>query len=456
MTRARTSRRDWLRQASRVAAGLPFVSSAHLASDLLQRPHPAPPQAPERAPLFENDPTKYRFTRDEDEFLEDIERTSFQFFWNETNPVTGLVKDRSHADGTDQRNAASIAATGFGLTAHCIADQRGWEQRMEIRDRVRNTLRFVATRVQHEHGFYAHFLNIQNGERVFQSEVSSIDTAIFLCGVLTCRAYFDDAEIYELATPIFERVDWNWMLQNKRTLSMGWTPEHGFLRTRWDSYSELMMIYLLGLGSASHALPIATWSAWSRPNFEFNGIRYIGAHAPSLRISIPTPGSIFAAGAIASPTISPIPSSPPRSTNCGAWSWRSNSPITAKTCGASPPPTLRAVTRLGEAPGNGPYRRFRRSLRHRWFAAVLAAGNAARSAFHSRNLYGQVRRRLPSRLRGRLQSAHQLVQRRPSGIVQHHSSRKRLRFGAENSHEIAFNQRLRVPALPAPASPLGS
>jgi hypothetical protein len=279
MTRVRISRRDLLRQTSHLAAGIPLAGSGAL-SGLLQRARPATPQAPERAPLFENDPTKYRFTRDEDQFLEDLERTSFQFFWNETNPVTGLVKDRSHADGTDQRNAASIAATGFGLTAHCIADQRGWQQRAEIRDRVRNTLRFVATRVENSHGFYAHFLNIQNGERVFQSEVSSVDTAIFLCGVLTCRAYFDDAEIYELATRIFERVDWNWMLQNKRTLSMGWTPENGFLRTRWDTYSELMMIYLLGLGSASHGLPVATWSAWTRPNFEFNGIRYIGAHAP--------------------------------------------------------------------------------------------------------------------------------------------------------------------------------
>jgi hypothetical protein len=281
MTRGRVSRRDWLRHASRLAAGLPLVHSPALLSDLLQRAQPSPQQqAPERLPLFENDPTKYRFTREEDDFLEDVERTSFQFFWNETNPTTGLVKDRSHADGTDQRNAASIAATGFGLTAHCIADQRGWEQRMEIRDRVRNTLRFVATRVENEHGFYAHFLNIQNGERVFQSEVSSVDTAIFLCGVLTCRAYFDDAEIYELATTIFERVDWLWMMQNKRTLSMGWTPEHGFLPTRWDSYSELMMIYLLGMGSASHALPAASWTAWTRTPFEFNGIRYIGGRAP--------------------------------------------------------------------------------------------------------------------------------------------------------------------------------
>jgi hypothetical protein len=122
--RGRTSRRAWLRQLSQLAAGLPFLSPENLISDLQQRTQSTPQRTPpaqqttERPPLFENDPTKYRFTRDEDQFLEDVERTSFQFFWNETNPVTGLVKDRSHAEGTDQRNAASIAATGFGLTAH--------------------------------------------------------------------------------------------------------------------------------------------------------------------------------------------------------------------------------------------------------------------------------------------------------------------------------------------------
>ncbi len=123
MRRGQFSRRDWLRRTAQLAGGLPLVGPSALISEFLQRTQPAqqhtqpaPQRQPvlqqpsERPPLFENDPTKYRFTRDEDEFLESIERTTFQFFWNETNPVTGLVKDLSPADGTDQRNAASIAA----------------------------------------------------------------------------------------------------------------------------------------------------------------------------------------------------------------------------------------------------------------------------------------------------------------------------------------------------------
>jgi hypothetical protein len=239
-----------------------------------------PVQEPSASSLFTNDPTKYRFTRDEDQFLEELERACFQFFWDESNPYTGLVKDRSQANGTDSRNVASIAATGFGLGGLCIADFRGWEDKKKIRERVRNTLRFVDTRVPQAHGFFCHFLNFKNGERAFQSEVSSIDTAIFICGVLTCRAYFEDAEIRELATRLYDRVDWNWLLHGEKTLSMGWTPEHGFIKTRWDSYSELMMVYLLGLGSPANVMTRANWEAWTRTYFEFNGIRFIGSHAP--------------------------------------------------------------------------------------------------------------------------------------------------------------------------------
>jgi hypothetical protein len=284
----RFSRREWLRLASRVAAGVPlgFTALSRLqAAEPWQgskaiTPEVTPTSADGVAAFLKGDPSQYRFTSDEDSFLEELERACFQFFWNEVNPTTGLVKDRSQASGPDSRNVASIAATGFGLTALCIADRRGWQDSRSIRERVATTLRFVESRVPQAHGFFCHFLNIQNGERVFQSEVSSIDTSIFICGVLTCSAYFEDAEIRALARRIYERMDWNWLLHGDKTLSMGWTPEHGFIRSRWDSYSELMMVYLLALGSSAIGMSKQNWDAWTRPYFEFNGVRYIGSHAP--------------------------------------------------------------------------------------------------------------------------------------------------------------------------------
>jgi hypothetical protein len=184
------ARRAWLRQVRAVAGVFPLGISPLFASRLLQ--HLAPPQ--KASPPAQGKPstvpgstsTRHPFSAAEDAFLEELERASFRYFWEEANPYTGLIKDRSQADGTDRRSTASIASTGFGLTALCIADRRGWEDGKKIRERVRNTLRFAATRLSYKNGFFFHFLNMQNGERDFQSAVSSIDSSIFLCGALTC------------------------------------------------------------------------------------------------------------------------------------------------------------------------------------------------------------------------------------------------------------------------------
>jgi hypothetical protein len=98
--------------------------------------------------------------------------------------------------------------------------------------------------------------------------------------VLSCRTHFDDVEVRDLATQIYERVDWPWMLNGEKTLTHGWRPESGFISSRWDTYSEFMMIYLLGLGSPSHPLPADSWDAWKRPIFEYEGERFVGSHAP--------------------------------------------------------------------------------------------------------------------------------------------------------------------------------
>jgi hypothetical protein len=129
-------------------------------------------------------------------------------------------------------------------------------------------------------GFFYHWANMNTGERLWDSEISSVDTAILLCGILTCRQNFEHSEIRDLAHQIFNRVDWSWLSEDTRILPHGWRPETGFLQNRWDDYSEMMMIYLLGLGSYSHPLAAEAWNAWKRVTFEYDGIRYIGSFAP--------------------------------------------------------------------------------------------------------------------------------------------------------------------------------
>ena len=214
------------------------------------------------------------------QLMEQMERRGFQYFWEQANPETGLVKDRAKAIGVDTRTLASIAATGFGLTALCIGDSRRYQLPARIRDRVMATLRFFHSRAPGRNGFFYHYMDVNTGQRTGGSEVSPIDTAILLCGVLTCRAYFQDPEIEKLATEIYDRVEWPWMLDGGGTFSQGWTPERGFFRLRWDTYCELMMMYLLAMASRRHPIPASNWNAWARPTMSYHGMTYIVADAP--------------------------------------------------------------------------------------------------------------------------------------------------------------------------------
>jgi hypothetical protein len=222
---------------------------------------------------------KLRAAEPNADLLTDIQRRACLYFYEQADPATGMVKDRARHTGPDSHTISSIAATGMGLSAMCIAHANRYLDRKDAQRRAQLTLEFIA-RMPHQHGFYYHFIDMHSAERAFRSEVSSIDTAILLLGVLHARAYFDNRHIRQLATEIYERVDWKWMLNDGDTLDHGWKPETGFLKSRWDSYSELKGMYLLAIGSPSHPIPASSWEAWKRPVYEYGDLRYISAPAP--------------------------------------------------------------------------------------------------------------------------------------------------------------------------------
>jgi hypothetical protein len=273
-TEHHTSRRRLLRQIAGVSLALPFSPWKALSARALVSAQPAggrhkEPAAPPTA-----------FSPEDDRFLDDLERSSFLFFWEQANPQTGLIKDRCNVRIKDTSVVASIASTGFGLTAICIAEKRNFISYQEARLRVIATLVFLWKKLPTHRGFFYHFADINTGERIWDSEISSVDTAMLLCGILTCRQHFQDRDISDLAHAIFDRVDWTWLSEDTTLLSHGWAPEVGFLPYKWDLYSELMMIYLLGMGSSSHPLRPEAWLAWKRTIFEYDGLRYVGSFAP--------------------------------------------------------------------------------------------------------------------------------------------------------------------------------
>lgn len=200
----------------------------------------------------------------DERFLDELQARSLLFFLEQSDPVTGLTRDRAPANGGPSQAPASVAATGFALTAFCIGEHRGWITREETLERTLKVLHFVYEQVDHEHGWLYHYVNVHTGRRMWNCEASTIDTALFLKGALLAREYLNHPEVTELVNEIYRRVDWTWAMDGGPTLTHGWRPETGFIKNRWDSYSELLGMYLLGIGAPSHPLPPASWHAWRR------------------------------------------------------------------------------------------------------------------------------------------------------------------------------------------------
>jgi hypothetical protein len=216
----------------------------------------------------------------DDRLLDEIERRACRYFYEMADPGTGLVRDRATADEPYAPSVASVAATGFGLSALAVADSRRYQDHDKTQARARTTLKFLCDQAAQEHGFFYHFLDSATGARVWKSEASSVDTAWLLCGALHSRAYWDDADIRKYATELLDRADWVWMLNGRETLSHGWTPESGFFKYRWDSYSEVLAMYLLAMSSDKHPIPASSWNAFARPLRDYQGIFYIDTATP--------------------------------------------------------------------------------------------------------------------------------------------------------------------------------
>lgn len=202
--------------------------------------------------------------------IDDLERRTFQWFWDTANPANGLVPDR-----WPSKSFCSIAAVGFALNAYAIGADRGWISRAAARDRTLTTLRFFATAPQGPgatgitgyRGFFYHFIDMETGHRFQTTELSSIDTVLLLGGVLFAGQYYDrgesaESEIRRLARLINDRVDWQWMLGKGPFISMGWGPEKGFITSQWDRYNEAALLYLLAIGSPTHPVSPALWARW--------------------------------------------------------------------------------------------------------------------------------------------------------------------------------------------------
>ena len=210
-------------------------------------------------------------TRLSDEVMLDrLQQSAFGYFLKASNPQNGLIADTSR-----EGSPSSIAVIGFALSTYPVAVERGWIERTDAVQRTLDALRFFWNSDQSGsvdatgyRGYYFHFLDMATGARKWRSELSLIDTALLLAGMLTAAAYFTagtkaEVELRELADALYRRVDWRWAQRDGSAVAHGWKPECGFLSYGWEGYSEALLLYVLGLGSPTHPLTEESFQAWT-------------------------------------------------------------------------------------------------------------------------------------------------------------------------------------------------
>jgi hypothetical protein len=216
------------------------------------------------------EPLQVELSNKQRELLDDLQKKSFTYFLDQTNPANGLV-----ADSTWKNSPASIAAVGFSLPVYAVGVEHGWMRREEAIERTLAVLRFFSQKESRSEpdelgyqGFYYHFLDMQSGQRVGQCEISTIDTSLLIAGMLAAGAYYQDdkpgeIEIRQRVDQLYERVNWQWTLDGGMAPSHGWRPEYGFIPYRWQGYDEALLLYILGLGSPTFPLPGSSYQAWT-------------------------------------------------------------------------------------------------------------------------------------------------------------------------------------------------
>lgn len=215
--------------------------------------------------------------------LDDLSKRAVRFFWEQTEPTTGLTRDRGpNKPGGKENNGniCSIASTGYALASYPIGINRGWLKRDETLKRARLTLNTVLTKLEGHKGWYFHFIDWKTGKREWNCELSSIDSGLLFTGMVMAERGLKDPEFSRLTQQVLDRIDWKFFLteDGKKPdgifFNMGWKPESGFLAHRWESFNELMFLYLLAYSYYPN-MPARSWQEWKRPEIEYNGLKML-------------------------------------------------------------------------------------------------------------------------------------------------------------------------------------
>jgi hypothetical protein len=209
--------------------------------------------------------------------LDEIQRASINFFWQDANPVSGLSREYS-----DQRpEVCATGASGMECFNLVVGAERHFIPRDQVAARLQKALHFLAEKVDRFHGVFPHWFNGNTGKTIPFSKMDDgsdlVETAYLAEGLLEVRQYFtaDDpveADVRTLADQLWREIDWNWHAKDDGQaayLLWHWSPNYAFEKNHHiTGFNECQIAYILGLSSPTHPIPTKCyWTGWIGPKY---------------------------------------------------------------------------------------------------------------------------------------------------------------------------------------------
>ncbi len=211
------------------------------------------------------------------QIYDDVQRTTFQYFWDGAEPNSGLARERFHVDNIYPQNDKHVVTSGgggFGVMAILVGIERGFITKQKGIERFEKILTFLET-ADRFHGAWPHWWNGETGKVMPFSKRDDggdlVETSFMIQGLLTVRQYFKDGDAREKSIAsridkLWKEVDFNWYRNGKNVLYWHWSPNFGWeMNFPVTGYNECLIMYILAASSPTHGVPAEVYhEGWAR------------------------------------------------------------------------------------------------------------------------------------------------------------------------------------------------
>jgi hypothetical protein len=226
---------------------------------------------------------------EDEQIFTDVQRRSFQYFWEGAEPVSGLARERFHVDNVYPQNDKMIVTSGgggFGVMAILVGIERGFITRQQGLERLQQIVGFLE-KADRFHGAWPHWWNGETGKvKPFSRKDDGgdlVETSYMLQGLLCVRQYFKNgsAEEKSLAARIdtlWKAVEFDWYRNGKNVLYWHWSPNFNWeMNFPVTGYNECLIMYILGASSPTHGVPAEVYhEGWAKSGAIKDTVRSYG------------------------------------------------------------------------------------------------------------------------------------------------------------------------------------